>query len=527
MNDPQVQVSWPELMAATSLAADTGMALPLETGLATCLVSVNLARSLGLGADLQSRVYHLSLLQHIGCTAAATDVAEVMGDELLMREHAALLDFSDQREMFGFLLGHVARANPVLGRPMALARAMINGGRIVGTAADVCEAAQMLGARSGYDGRNLLDLATVYENWDGSGFPNGVTGDKISVPVQVVQVAALAVNAERLMGTDAALSLVRLRSGHTLSPSVAGVLLREAPGVLAPLHELGSLWDAVMGAEPVPSARPSADEVDRALSSLGDLADLKSPYLVGHSSGVAALAAAAGACAGLGGAEVTLLRRAGYVHDIGRIGVSAAVWGCRRPLSPDQLERIRMHPYYTHQVLDRSPFLRSLNDVATTHHERLDGSGYHRQLPGSALSRPARILAVADTYHSKTERRPYREALAPAGAAAHVQAEAAAGRLDAAAVEAVLMAAGQPTEPRVGAARLTAREVEILAQVARGGSMREIARTLSISPKTVDGHLQRIYPKIGVSTRSGAALYAMEHGLLPQPGTRGEGENSP
>ena len=120
-------MTWPELVAATSLAADTGMALPLETGLATCLVSVALGRSLGLGEDELSRTYHLALLQHIGCTAAASEVADVLGDEMLMREHARLLDFSDQREMFRFMLGHVARANPVTARPMALARAIVGG----------------------------------------------------------------------------------------------------------------------------------------------------------------------------------------------------------------------------------------------------------------------------------------------------------------------------------------------------------------------------------------------------------------
>ena len=526
MSDPSATVTWPELIAATSLAADTGMALPLETGLATCLVAVGLGRSLGLGDDELDRTYRLSLLQHIGCTAAASEVADVVGDEMVMREHAALLDFSDQREMFGFMLGHVARANPVLARPMALARAMVGGRKIVKTADDVCEAAQLLGERSGYDTRSLTDLARVYENWDGSGFPNGVSGDDIPVPVQVVQVATLAVNAVRLMGTEAALTLVESRSGHTLSPAVAKALLADVKGVLAPLHQAGSLWDAVIDAEPTPSTPPSAVEIDRALSALGDLADLKSPYLVGHSSGVAQLAAAAGRCYGLGSPDVELLQRAGHVHDIGRIAVSAGIWDRPGALSRDQWERIRMHPYYTHQVLDRSPFLRSLDEVATAHHERLDGSGYYRALTGPALSVTARLLAAADTYQAKTERRPHREALSADDAGAHVRSEASAGRLDAAAVEAVLAAVGRPTSSDASS-RLTPREVQILGQVATGGSMREIARALSISPKTVDGHLQRIYPKIGVSTRSGATLYAMEHGLLPSQRRASSGENSP
>jgi HD-GYP domain-containing protein (c-di-GMP phosphodiesterase class II) len=453
-------------------------------------------------------------------------VAEVVGDELLMREHASLLDFSDQREMFGFMLRHVARANPVTARPAALARAMVGGRRIAQSAGDVCEAGQMLGRRSGYDAQRLVDLARVYEHWDGSGFPNGVTGEDIPLPVQVVQVATLAVNAERLLGREAAIVLIRDRAGHTVSPAVVQALMDDREAVLAPLREAGSLWDAVMAAEPTPSTPPSASEVDAALAALADLADLKSPYHVGHSSGVAELAAGAARCHGLGEDDATLLRRAGYVHDLGRIGVSSGVWECSGPLSRDQLERVRMHPYYTRQVLDRSPFLRTLAEVAISHHERLDGSGYYRGLPGPALSLHARILAAADTFHAKTERRPHRAALSPQEAAAHLRDEVAAGRLDGAAAESVIDAAGQPRVPGAAASRLTARELEILAEVALGGSMREIARALSISPKTVDGHLQRIYPKIGVSTRSGATLYAMEHGLLPRPRLQ-EGENSP
>jgi HD-GYP domain-containing protein (c-di-GMP phosphodiesterase class II) len=527
MTDQEATVTWPELMAATSLAADTGMALPLETGLTTCLVSVELGRRLGLGEAEMQRVYHLSLLQHIGCTAATTQVADILGDELLMREHAALLDFSDQREMFGFMLAHVARANPLLARPMALARALVGGGKIVKSAKDVCEAGQMLGERSGYERECLVDLARVYEHWDGSGFPDGLSGDDLPVPVQVVQAATLAVNAERLMGADAAMALVRRRSGQALSPTVCDVLVAEADRVLAPLREVDSLWDAVMNAEPVPSNPPGEAEIDQALSALGDLADLKSPYLVGHSSGVAELAATAGRCYGLGEQDVTLLRRAGYVHDIGRIAVSSGIWASTRPLRPDQWERVRMHPYYTQQVLDRSPFLRSLADIATAHHERLDSSGYYRGLPAPAISVPARILAAADTYHAKTERRPHRAALTGAQAAEHLRAEVSDGRLDRAAVEAVLAAAGEPVPPSEATSRLTPRELEILAEVALGRSMREVARALSISPKTVDGHLQRIYPKIGVSTRSGATLYAMERGLLRSGHTPQVGENSP
>jgi len=212
-------------MAATSLAADTGMALPLETGLATCLVAVDIGRRLGLDAAHLTRTYHLALLQHIGCTTSSAEVADVMGDELVMREHASILDFSDQRQMFRFMLSHVARTNPVLRRPIALARAMAGGHRILDSAVDACEAARMLGTRCGYDPGCTDDLASVYEHWDGSGFPGAVSGYAIPLPTCIVQVASLAVNAHRLVGIDAATALVRVRRGHMLSPEVVDALL--------------------------------------------------------------------------------------------------------------------------------------------------------------------------------------------------------------------------------------------------------------------------------------------------------------
>src|SRR5579871_3334268 len=113
--DADEDVRAAELIAAVSLAVDIGMAQPLETGLAVCLVAVGLAERLGYEPGLMQRTFRLALLQHVGCTVAAAPVAAVMGDEMVMRAHAATLDFARRTEMFRFLFAHVARANP----PMA------------------------------------------------------------------------------------------------------------------------------------------------------------------------------------------------------------------------------------------------------------------------------------------------------------------------------------------------------------------------------------------------------------------------
>ena len=241
--------------------------------------------------------------------------------------------------------------------------------------------------------------------------------------------------------------------------------------------------------------------------------DLLSPFLVGHAAGVADLAAAAARRRGLTDTEVAGVRRAASVHDLGRVAIAAHLWQKAAALTPDEWERVRLHPYYTERVLARSPFLSALAATAGCHHERFDGTGYHRGLAAANLSVPARLVAAADAYHAMIEPRPHRPALEAREAADVLAAQARAGRLCPDAVAAVLGASGQPAPSPVRPAGLTEREVEVVAMLARGRQTKQIARALGISPKTADRHVQNAYAKMGVSTRAAAALFAMRHGL--------------
>lgn len=237
------------------------------------------------------------------------------------------------------------------------------------------------------------------------------------------------------------------------------------------------------------------------------------------------LAASAATHMGLNEAEVAMIRQAGFAHDVGRVGISVAIWDKPGPLTESERERVRLHPYYTDRVLARPHTLAHLASIAALHHERLDGSGYYRGGAAAQLSLAARVLAVADVYHAMTERRPHRPAHTPEEAADLLHAEARAGRLDADAVSATLAAAGHSARAtrRVWPASLSDREVEVLRLVARGLSNREMALRLTVAEKTVGHHIQHIYNKIGVSTRAGATLFAMQHDLLPS-GTDGLAE---
>jgi DNA-binding CsgD family transcriptional regulator len=174
-----------------------------------------------------------------------------------------------------------------------------------------------------------------------------------------------------------------------------------------------------------------------------------------------------------------------------------------------------MHPYYTERMLARPSALARIGGIASLTHERGDGSGYHRGLTTAAIPATARLLAAACAFQAMTEPRAHRPALTGKEAASELRADVRAGRLDAEAVDAVLAAAGQPRgKRRTGPAGLTPREIEVLTLIARGASTRQVAQQLTITPKTAETHIERIYAKTGATTRSTATLFALQHGLL-------------
>ena len=253
-----------------------------------------------------------------------------------------------------------------------------------------------------------------------------------------------------------------------------------------------------------------------ACRAFGDFVDIKSTYTLTHSSGVADLAAEAARRSGLPASDVTSIWRAALLKEIGRTGISSSIWEKPASLTGREWERVRLHTYYAERIFAQTPVLAKLGALASLHHERLDGSGYHRGLPSVSQSLGARILAAADVYHSLTEIRPYRHAFEPEAALHELQAQARAGKLDVDAVDSVLTAAGHPVKKarKEMVAGLSEREVDVLRLVSHGLTIKQMAAELVISQKTVDSHIQHIYNKIGVSTRAGATMFAMENHLL-------------
>jgi len=504
-----------ELLAALSLLTDLGMGREEEVAIQSCLVSSALARRMGLPEDAISETYYTALLQHIGCTAYAHETALLFGDDVALNAAGERTNFNRPSEIFSVMIPAFAREEGTLARAR-VAAIMLTRGQKFGRNASAanCEIAAMMARRLGLGDGIERSLYQVLEWWNGKGGPRKLKGDSISISSRIANVGGTAALFDRLGGPELALEAVRRRGGASIDPQAADVFLRDGDAILRDVAG-SDRWRAVLEAEPKPNRFIPDDEVDGVAAAFGDLADLKSPSLVGHSGGVAILAEDAGRVLGLTAAELVMLRRAALLHDIGRVAISSSIWGKPGSLTTAEWEQVRLHPYHTERVLLRSPALAPLAQVAGTHHERVDGSGYQRGIRGSSLTTAAKVLAAADAYQAMTQRRPYRDALSERRAAEELGSMVSGGLLDARATNAVLKAAGHTAGSRgKNPGGLSDRELEVINLLARGLSTRELARQLSITPKTADHHVQHIYTKIGVSTRAAAAMFAMQQGLV-------------
>jgi len=491
----------------------------MEHMIKACLIALRLAESASLDASERGVVYYSGLLAWVGCHTDAYEQAKWLGDDLTAKRDAHYgYDFGKAGPATAFMLKHVGGAGlPLLQRARTGVRFMGDGRRALAALAENHYlATDELAARLGLGEQVRDSLRQSYERWDGKG-AYGMRGDQIALSSRLINLADVVEVFRRTGGIDAAIAIARERRGTQFDPDIVDLFCRRAPLIVGDI-DVETSWDLVIDAEPSLATVITGTELDDALAAIGDFAELKSPWLMGHARGVADLAADAGRTGGLPQADVSNLRRAASVHDIGRLGVSNAIWDKPAGLTQPELERVRLHPYLTERMLSFSPGLAPLGVIAGQHHERLDGRGYPRGLSGDAISSAGRILAAADVYHALTEARPHRPAWSAADAAAELRAQVASGRLDGAAADAVLRAAGHRVRRRrEWPAGLTAREVEIVRLLARGLTAKAIAERLVISPKTASSHIEHIYAKAGVSNRAQLSLFAMKHGLMAEP----------
>jgi HD-GYP domain-containing protein (c-di-GMP phosphodiesterase class II) len=506
-----------ELVGALSLATDLGLGQPMEHVMRQCLIALRLAERIGAEESERAVVYYVSLLAWVGCHSDAHEQARWFGDDIALKADLYNSDPVGLR-LAGYILRNLGAGNPPLRRVQVGVDFVMNGRKwLEGMELSHCAAAADLAEQLGL-GPDVRDaLQQTFERWDGKG-PAGLKGKEIALSVRLVGLADIVEVYHRAGGLDAAIAVARGRSGTQFDPGLVACFSQDAAELLGGL-DAATTWGTVIAAEPALEIFLSPEEFDAALEAVADFTDLKSPYTAGHSRGVADLATEAARILSLPERDTVLLRRAALVHDLGRLGVSNAIWDKPSALTPSEWEHVRLHPYLTERMFASSTTLAPLGALAAQHHERCDGSGYPRGQAAESLSPAARTLAAADCYRAMLEPRPHRAARSAEDAAAELRREVRAGRLDGEAVNAVLGAAGHRIRRRrEWPAGLTPREIEVLRLLARGASNKEIARQLVISPKTAGNHVEHIYLKTGARSRAAASLFAMRHGLVDQLG---------
>lgn len=506
-----------ELLVAQSLATDLGLGQPSEHMVRSARLSMRLGGRLGLDQQELATLYDVSILTYVSCWVYGNEVALLFGDDIDFRARTYDVDFGGMSAMM-FMLRRAAGAGAGSSRIDGLRNAatfLATGARgVVEQMATHCAAAGELARRLGLSDDVRAGVQQSYARWDGRGVPASLSGEAIALSARVSHLANTCEVVHRTAGIDQAVAVATARSGTHFDPAIVDALRRDPQSLF--IDSADDTVDVVLGAEPTRRPPLTEEQLDLALEAIADFCDLRCPYFAGHARGTADLVSAAAARLGVPAAEATLARRAALVHDVGRVGVPADVWDTAGRLSARNWERVRMHSYYVERIFSRPEPLRRVGLLAATHHERMDGSGYHRGSSGVVLSVPARLLAAADAYHAMTQPRPHRPAMSPAEAALELRRDAQHGRFDPDATAAVLAAAGAVSpRPRVGpTVGLTARETEVLCLLARGLANKSIARQLTISPKTVGNHVEHIYTKLGVSNRAAAAMGAMQQGLL-------------
>jgi len=479
----------------------------------TCFIACRLARSVDADEETVQQSFYAALLQHIGCVAHAHDTGALDGGRNIEVNAAAdETDFSRPADILNRFLVELSPEAGLLKR-LGLTLPARRMGRVLYQTS--CEVAESTARRIGLPEGVQATVRHLSEWYNGKGGFLGRKGEEIPLAARIVPAAFTASLFDLLAGPDAAVAALRARAARVIDPAVAEAFSRDGANILAELAAV-DLLRRLPDEEPEPPLRVPDGAIDEIAVAFGEAVDLKAPFTHGSARRAFELAGAAGSALGLEDAVVAQARRAAALRDIGKAAISNAVIEKAGPLTELEWEAVRLHAYHSERVLSRSPALASEAALAGMHHERLDGSGYHRGAVGSSIPMAARVIAATDALVAMTQPRPYRPAMSLDQACETLGRDARGGRFDSDAVSGAVAAAHGAGGRilRAAPAGLTDRQIEVLRLIAEGLSNRQIAERLVVSPRTAEHHVQDIYLKIGTSSRAAAALFALEHQLL-------------
>jgi HD-GYP domain-containing protein (c-di-GMP phosphodiesterase class II) len=404
-----------EVISALSHALDVTEGQPAGHAMRSCVIGMRLGEIVGLDPLQRSSLFYALLLKDAGCSSNAAKICALFGaDDIELKRDRKLVNHLNPTESLRYVVRNARPEGSPLGRVKQLAA-------IVRSGAAGSRAITELRCERGAEVARMIELPedsaqairALDEHWDGQGYPDSLAGDGIPLFGRILCLAQTAEVFFAEGGVDAVMEVACERRGTWFDPELVDALL----GTRSDTAFWARLGDAVPQAmldELEPEDRvlvADEDRLDRVAEAFALIVDAKSPYTGRHSEGVARIAVGIGDVMGFRRQELRDLRRAGLLHDIGKLGVSNLILDKPGRLDEREWVLMRRHPELTARILERVTAFRDLADVASSHHERLDGGGYHRGLGAEQLSTAARILAVADVCEALTAERPYRAAM--------------------------------------------------------------------------------------------------------------------
>ena len=408
------ELSLADILSALSFALDLTGGQPMGHAQRTCLIGMRVGREIGLDENTQGTLYHALLMKDAGCSSNSARMYEIFGsDDLSAKRSMKVNDWSNLLLAAKYAVAQTSGEATLLGR----ARRMLHIAAHKHDAGDGmtqarCDRGAQIALSIGLGPEAAQCIRHLDEHWDGHGSPAHIAGEAIPL---LGRIACLAQTLEvfvQTFGVEHAYSVIRERSGRWFDPALvaaAGAFendaefwrtLRKSPRQALMDLECRATLDVA-----------TESRIDAVCDAFAQIVDVKSHFTAQHSFRVSDYAVQIGQALGFESDRVTTLRRAGLLHDIGKLAVPNTILDKAGKPTDEEWAVIRKHPLYTHQILDRIAGFERLTVVASAHHERLDGSGYFRGVTGEQLDFDMRILAVADVFDALSAERPYRGAL--------------------------------------------------------------------------------------------------------------------
>ncbi len=411
------QLRLSDLISALSYALDLTEGQPMGHAVKCCLLAMRLADILQLPEHQKSDLYYATLLKDAGCSSNAARMYDILGgDERKAKQEVKSTDWTRVTfEGMEYLLRNVMPGKSRLERVFAIASVATNRDAQTRELINMrCNRGAQIAKKIGFTEAMSSGVYSLDEHWNGKGFPEGLEGGQIPLLSRIMNLCQTLEVFVTLNGPHDAMQVLRDRSGTWFDPELVEAALRlEEDQELWKLLEQDRVRDEVIELEPSGGIM-YVDEgrLDGVCEAFASVIDVKSPFTHTHSRGVTSVAVAICQRLGLPEGDVTLVRRAALLHDIGKLSVPNNILDKPGKLTAAEWETVRLHPYYTQRILERIRGFQHLAFVASSHHERLDGRGYFRNLNAEQLPLTARAIAVADIYDALSSKRPYRSALA-------------------------------------------------------------------------------------------------------------------